>query len=192
MRTHYCSYCSLWSQRDFCNRLERSRTWEPFILLSSSAWGFISSNIVTSGFAGMGKSIWARNRDCFFILHQGVQAIGQSFGVVLHLAHSGYIYFSSDLSLEGNTCSTLSLPVAHHCVGVICGLEWVHRVSSGEQNPREGRWAHKTFDSRRWVWHRAVLTQRLPPLAPGMLQQPLDYCFHTKAFPSRKQLILNT
>lgn len=70
-------------------RLERSRTWEPFILLSFPAWEFISSRIVISGFLGMGKSIWGRNRDYFFVLHQGVWGVGQSWKLwcSLNLSH---------------------------------------------------------------------------------------------------------
>lgn len=96
MRTYYCSYCCLWSQKDFCNRLERSRTWEPFILLSFPAWEFISSKIVTSGFVGMRKSIRGRNKGWFFVLHQGVWGIGQSWKqqCSLNLSHHGCIYVS--------------------------------------------------------------------------------------------------
>lgn len=96
MRTCYCSYCCLWSQRDFCNRLERSRTWEPFILLSFPAWEFISSKIVTSGFVSMGKSIWGRNRGWCFLLHQGVWGVGQSWKLQcsLNLPHYRCFYVS--------------------------------------------------------------------------------------------------
>lgn len=92
MRTYYCSYCSLWSQRDFCNRLERSRTCEPFILLSSPAWKFIRSKIVTSASAGMGKSFWVRNRT-YFLYCTGASWELTKLQCSLNPVWSGHIHF---------------------------------------------------------------------------------------------------
>lgn len=144
MRTYYCSYCCLWSQRDFCNRLERSRTWEPFILLAFPAWEFISSRIVISGFVGMGKSIWGRNRDYFFFIPSGWLGSLQSWKLwcSLNLSYHRciYVHFSSDhkyafiahlliISLTTLQCALLCASCSHSWVQEL-GFSQVELVQS--------------------------------------------------------------
>lgn len=68
MRTYYCSYCCLWSQRDFCNRLERSRTWEPFILLSFPAVRVHQFQNSNSRVYGYGKTHLREKQGLFFCI----------------------------------------------------------------------------------------------------------------------------
>lgn len=139
MRTYYCSYCCLWSQRDFCNRLERSRTWEPFILLSFPGWEFISSRIVTSGFVGMGKSIWGRNGGYFFVLYQGVWGVGQSWKLrcSLNLSHHRCIYVSILVQITSMLLKQIwSFPLTH------CDVHFnmLHAVTCECRNWASPRW----------------------------------------------------
>lgn len=140
MRTYYCAYCCLWSQRDFCNRLERSRTWEPFILLSFPEWEFISSRIVTSGFVGTGKSIWGRNGGYFFVLHLDVWRVVQSWKLwcSLNLSHHRCIYVSILVQITSVLLKQIcwSLPLMH------CDVHFdvLHAVTCECRNWASPRW----------------------------------------------------